>query len=314
MKVRVLAHQDVQRLLDLDEMLRALERAFVELSAGRTNVPPRVAARTENGLLAAMPGYLPGVALGTKLVSVFPANHERGLPSHRGVIALFDETDGAMTALMDASYITAMRTGGAAAVSANILARREARVLAILGAGAQGHSHLATLPLVRTFSEIRLASRNREHAAQLAAKDPRCVVADSFEDAVRGADVVSCCTDAREPILCWKWLKPGAHVTSVGGSFGPELDAETIEAGRVFVEWRGAATHAPPAGAQELQGVDPQELTELGEVLAKRRPGRASDEEITVYKSTGHAVEDAAAARLVLDRAVRENAGQLVEI
>jgi ornithine cyclodeaminase/alanine dehydrogenase-like protein (mu-crystallin family) len=143
----------------------------------------------------------------------------------------------------------------------------------------------------------------------LAARHPRAVAARSFEAAVRGADVVACCTDAREPILRRDWLKVGAHVSSVGGTWGPELDAETIAAGRVFVEWRGAATTPPPAGAVELQGLDVARLTEVGEVLAGTRPGRQSAEEITVYKSTGHAVEDAATARLVYDRARAEGVG-----
>jgi ornithine cyclodeaminase/alanine dehydrogenase-like protein (mu-crystallin family) len=105
------------------------------------------------------------------------------------------------------------------------------------------------------------------------------------------------------------WLKPGVHVSSVGGTFGPEIDPATISAARVFVEWRGAATNPPPAGAHELQGIDADKLTEVGEVLAGTRPGRLSEAEITVYKSTGHAVEDAATARLVFDRALAEGAG-----
>ncbi len=131
----------------------------------------------------------------------------------------------------------------------------------------------------------------------------------SFEEAVRGADVVACCTDAHEPVLRRGWLKGGAHVSSVGGTFGPEIDRETMSSSHVFVEWRGAATNPPPAGAHELQGLDPDSLTEVGEVLAGTRPGRADEGEITVYKSTGHAVEDAATTRLVYDRARAEGAG-----
>ena len=153
------------------------------------------------------------------------------------------------------------------------------------------------------------ASVHFEKAKALAALHKRGVVAGSFEAAVRGADVVACCTDAREPILRREWLKPGVHVSSVGGTWGPELDAATIAAGRVFVEWRGAATNAPPAGAVELQGLDAGSLTEVGEVLAGTKPGRLTGEEITIYKSTGHAVEDAAAARLVYDRAKAEGVG-----
>ncbi len=305
-----LSRDDVERLLDVDAMLGALANALIALSSGITVVPPRVAVRVpEAGLLGSMPGYIPGVALEVKLVSVFPGNHHRALPSHQGVIALFDESDGAPLAVMDGTYITAIRTGGTAAVAARALARHDARVLAILGAGVQGASHLETFPRVRDFDEIRIASRDADKAASLAARHPRARVAATFEEAVRGADVVACCTDAREPVIRREWLKSGAHVSSVGGTFGPEVDPQIMSTSRVFVEWRGAAMNAPPAGAHELQGMDADKLTEVGEVLAGTRPGRTSEDEITVYKSTGHAVEDAATARLVYDRARAEGVG-----
>jgi len=305
-----LSREDVERLLDVDAMLDALGKALVAFSAGITIVPPRVGIRVPDlGMMGTMPGYVPGVALEVKLVSVYPGNHQHELPSHQGLIALFDESNGAPLAIMDGTYITAIRTGGTAAVATRALARRDAKVLAILGAGVQGASHLETLPRIRGFEEIRIASRDAGKAATLASRHPLARVAGSFEDAVRGADVVACCTDSHEPVIRFDWLKPGAHVSSVGGTFGPEIDAATMSAARVFVEWRGAATNPPPAGAHELQGLDAQTLTEVGEVLAGTRPGRLSEEEITVYKSTGHAVEDAATARLVFDRALAEGAG-----
>ena len=310
-----LSRTDVERLLDIDTLLDALAKALVIFSSGITSVPPRTGARVgERGLLGTMPGYVPGVALEVKLVSVFPGNHHHGLPSHQGLIMVFDEDTGAPLALMDGTYITAIRTGGTAAVAARLLARDDASVLAILGAGVQGGSHLETFPRIRDFKEIRVASRDPDKAKALAARHPRAAAVDSFEAAVRGADVVACCTDAREPILRREWLKPGTHVSSVGGTFGLELDAATVAAGRVFVEWRGAATNPPPAGAIELQGLDPSSLTEVGEVLAGTKTGRLSREELTIYKSTGHAVEDAAAARLVYDRARAEGAGISLEL
>jgi ornithine cyclodeaminase/alanine dehydrogenase-like protein (mu-crystallin family) len=215
---------------------------------------------------------------------------------------------------MDGRHITAVRTGAAAAVAAGALARADAEVLAILGAGVQGRSHLEALPRVRDFRDIRVASRTPAHAAALASLHPAARPVGSFQEAVEGADVVCCCTDAREPVLEAAWLAPGTHVSSVGGTFGPELDAGTVRAGRVFVEWRGAALAPPPAGAHELQGLGGDAVTELGEVLAGSRPGRTSGEEITVYKSTGHAVEDAAAARLVYERARKAGAGLAVEL
>jgi ornithine cyclodeaminase/alanine dehydrogenase-like protein (mu-crystallin family) len=305
-----LSQADVERLLDLDAMLDALAKAFVVYSSGVTSVPPRTAARVgDKNLLGVMAGYVPGIALETKLVSVFPANDEHGIPSHQGLIALFDEATGTPVALMDGTYITAIRTGGSAAVATRVLAREDARVLAIIGAGAQGRSHLETFPRVRNFREIRIASRNKDRARELAARNPHARAVDSFEEAVRGADVVACCTDAREPILRREWLKPGTHLSAVGGTFGRELDRETVDACSVFVEWRGAVTNPPPAGAHELQGMDPERVTELGEVIAKKKAGRRSPDELTLYKSTGHAVEDAATARIVYDRARELGAG-----
>jgi alanine dehydrogenase len=311
-EVLVLSEAEVASLLDLDELLAGLADAFQILSTGRISVPPRVGAFAEAGILAAMPVYLPGVALGAKLVTVFPGNHERGRPSHQALIALFDPEDGTPSAVMDGTRITATRTGASAAVAADALARNDAEVLAILGAGVQGRSHLETFPRVRGFREIRVASRTPEHAVALAAEHPAAKAVDTFAEAVAGADVVCCCTDAREPIIQAAWLAPGTHVSSVGGSFGDELDAGTVRGGRVFVEWRGAVTSAPPAGASELQGLDPETVTEIGEVLAGTRPGRTSADELTVYKSTGHAVEDAVAAQLVYQRAVQAGAGQTV--
>jgi alanine dehydrogenase len=313
-EVLVLSEAEVAALLDVDELLEALADAFRALSAGRASVPARIAARAELGMLGAMPVYLPGVALGAKLVTVFPGNHRRGLPSHQGLIVVFGEEDGTAVAVMGGRHITAVRTGAAAAVAAGALSRADAEVLAILGAGVQGRSHLDALPRVRGFREIRVASRTPAHADALASLHPAARPVASFEEAVAGADVVCCCTDAREPVLRAAWLAPGTHVSSVGGTFGPELDADTVRGGRVFVEWRGAALDPPPAGAHELQGLDGDAVTEIGEVLAGARPGRTSGEEITVYKSTGHAVEDAAAARLVYQRASDAGAGLVVEL
>lgn len=304
-----LSHADVERLLDVDAMFDALARALVAYSDGSASAPPRSAVRVQHGLLGVMQAYVPGVALETKLVSVFPENDHLGIPSHQGLIALFNVENGTPVAVMDGGYITQIRTGGTAAVAARMLAREDASVLAILGAGAQGWSHLETFPRIRDFEEIRIASRNDEHARDLAARHPNARATATFEDAVRGADVVACCTDAREPIIRLDWLKPGVHLSAVGGTFGPELDAETVNASRIFVEWRGAVTNPPPAGAHELQGLDPSRVTEIGEVLAGTNPGRQSAEEMTLYKSTGIAVEDAATAALVYERALREGAG-----
>jgi alanine dehydrogenase len=301
----VLSQDDVRRLLDLDELIDALADAFAEVSAGAASVPPRVAAFVpEKGLLAAMPGYAAGV-LETKLVSVFP-EHE---PSHQALITLFDPATGTPLALMDGTYVTATRTAAAAALSTRLLAREDACVLAILGTGVQASSHLEAVTRVRDFDDVRVAGRSRERAEALGVG-----VADSFEAAVRNADVVCACTDASSPVVRRAWLASGTHVTSVGASKdGPELDEATVRAGVLAVESR-VAFEPYPAGAHELQGLDPATAVELGELVAGTRTGRTSAEQITVYKSMGHAAEDAAAARLVYERALREGAGVEVDL
>ena len=298
-ELRILAREDVERLLDLDVLLSALEDGFRAISAGRSSVPPRTASFSPEGLLGVMPAWLPGT-LSTKLVSVFPGNHERGLPSHQALIAVFDEHTGTPLAVMDGTYITAIRTAAASGVASRLLARPDAARVAILGGGVQGRSHERIFRDQLGFTDIRIATRSG---------------GDSFEAAVREADIVCCCTDALEPILRPDWVRPGTHVSSVGGSprGRGELPAELFEAGRVFVETR--VTFSPaPSGAPELAGLDPAVGTEVGEVLNGVKPGRGSADEITVYKSVGHAVEDACAARLVYDRAVAEGAGSTVTL
>jgi ornithine cyclodeaminase/alanine dehydrogenase-like protein (mu-crystallin family) len=260
-----------------------------------------------------MPGYLDGV-LETKLVSVFPGNHERGLPSHQALIALFDAETGSPLAVMDGTHITAARTGAASAVSTRVLARPDARVLAILGAGVQGRSHLVAHARVRDFSEVRIASRDPEHARSLAAPLGATAVG-TFAAAAAGADVVCFCTDATSPVSDRSWFGPGVHVTSVGSSAGgPELDPETIRAADLLVVEHRDAFKPYPGGAHELQGLDPQAAAELGEVIAGTRPGRTSADQLTVYKSMGHAVEDAVAADLVYRAARAEGAGTTVPL
>jgi ornithine cyclodeaminase/alanine dehydrogenase-like protein (mu-crystallin family) len=235
------------------------------------------------------------------------------LPTHQATISLFDDKTGEPLALMDGTEITAARTGASSAVSTRALARPDAYVLAVLGSGVQARSHIEAARRVRDFGEIRVASRNPERAGALALEVGGTPIG-SFEEAVRGADVVSACTDASEPVLRAEWLAPGTHVTSVGASRGgPELDRETVTAGLLAVESR-VAFEPYPAGAHELQGLDPGSAVELGEVLAGTSEGRASTDQITVYKSMGHAVEDAAAVGLVYRRALELGLGTEVEL
>jgi alanine dehydrogenase len=303
----VLTRADVEELLDLDELVGALARAHEELSSGTVSMPPRIAAFAPDGLLGAMPAYLPSAGLGCKLVSLFPHNTDR--PTHQAAIVLFDPANGSPVALMDGTYITATRTAAAAALAARLLARPDAKVLAIIGTGVQARSHARAFSHIREWAEIRIAGRDPAKAEALAA-DLGAVHAASFEAAVRGADVVAAATHSAEPVVMAEWVAPGTHVSSVGyNAPGSELDPALVRASTIVVESRESSFAPPPGGAPELAGLDQALVSELGELVSGERRGRATPIEITLYKSVGVAAQDLAAAALVLAAARARNVG-----
>jgi ornithine cyclodeaminase/alanine dehydrogenase-like protein (mu-crystallin family) len=308
----VLTRSEVEDLLDLDELVGALARAHQELSEGKTSLPPRIAAFAADGLLGAMPAYSPTAGLGCKLVTLFPGNTDR--PTHQAAIALFDPSTGTPLALMDGTYITATRTAAAAALAARMLARADAAVLAILGTGVQARTHARAFARIREWREIRVAGRDAARTEALA-REIGAVPSASFEDAVRGADVIAATTHSAEPVVQASWVAPGTHVSSVGyNAPGSELDPALVRAATIVVESRESAFSPPPGGAPELAGVDPDSVAELGEVLSGGRRGRTTPVETTLYKSVGVAVQDLAAAALVLAAARERGAGVQIEL
>jgi ornithine cyclodeaminase len=250
-----------------------------------------------------------------------PGNPARGLDTHQGTVTLFDGATGVPTAILDASAVTAVRTAAVSAVATRTLARDDARVLAILGAGVQGKAHLQALVGVRGFEDVRVYSPTEAHArAVAAAGDGLARVVSSAEDAVRGADVVVTATSAREPVLRRDWLEAGAHVNAVGASTPSvrELDVDTVAACALFCDSRESLRNE--AGEYLLaleQGAIPGEnhvRGELGEVLAGSAPGRLHADELTVFRSLGLAVEDLAAAECAVARARRMGIGTEVEL
>jgi alanine dehydrogenase len=315
--VIILSGDEVRELLDLDELVDALAAAHQQLSAGAASMPPRIAAMVQEreGLLGVMPSYLPATGLACKLVTLFPHNRDR--ETHQAVICVFDPDNGTPLALMDGTFITATRTAAGSALATRLLAREDAKVLALIGTGVQARSHARALPRVRTFTEIRVAGRDRARAEALAAEIGAAArVVDSFEEAIRGADVVAATTHSKEPVVHREWLSPGAHVNSVGlNPNGREVDEQTVADAVLVVESRESALAPPPAGAPELAGIDPARVhAELGELVAGSRPGRTSQDQITLYKSVGVAVQDAAAAALVLAAAQNRSAGREIQL
>lgn len=255
--VLVLDRAQTRTALDTRRVVDAVATALVAISRGEVSAPPRIAARTPAGLLGAMPGHVPGLGLAAKLVSVFGDPARPGRSAHRGMVALFDEHDGRPLALMDAESLTAVRTAAAATLGARVLARPGALRHTVVGTGAQARAQVALLAELHPAAEVVVAGRDPGGARETAARHPGARVADGVEEAVRGADVVFCCTGATRPVVRRAWLAPGTHVSSVGGSHGPEIDADTVRDAALFAEWPGAAGSPPPAGAHELQGLSP---------------------------------------------------------
>jgi ornithine cyclodeaminase/thiomorpholine-carboxylate dehydrogenase len=314
-EVLVLDRATVERLLDPGALMEALADGFRALTAGEVVAPDRNELAMPGGdFLLSMPGRKGDGPMAVKVVTLFESNVAAGVPAHLATIGLYDPETGACRAFMDGTYITATRTSAAAALACDLLARPDARVLTIVGAGVQAEHHLRTFPLVRELSEIRVASLRQDEARRVAEADERARAVDSVEEAVRDADVVALVTNAGQPVIDPAWLRPSAHVSSVG--YKPpdgELPRELARTGHLFVETRKALA-PPPVGCAELRDVDAAAATELGELLLGRAPGRRDAEEITVYKAMGHVVEDIVAAELVFAAAQREGVGASVAL
>src|SRR5207248_6605234 len=265
---------------------------LVDFSAGKVTQPVRsgITVDPPGGFFFMMPAW--GEGLGVKIVTFYPSNVERGIPTHMATIFLVDPETGGPLAIMDGRLITEMRTAAVSAAATKLLASPDAKILAILGSGVQARSHVEALRLVRQFEEIRVWSPTREHAERFAKEIG--AKATSAEDAVRGADVVVTVTNSKTPVLKGSWLKRGCHVNAVGACRPDwrELDDEAMS-NVVFVDSREGALRE--SGDVILSGA--KIYAEPGEALAGKVPSRAN--ETTVFKSLGMAVEDIAAAMLV---------------
>ena len=323
--VLILGHDDVIAALPPDACADAMAEVLAAHARGQAQMPLRSVVRFDGaaGFMGLMPawrgGEEPGFSL--KTLCLMPGNPARGLDTHQGTVTLFDGATGVPRAILDASAVTAVRTAAVSAVATLTLAREDARVLAILGAGVQGKAHLQALVGVREFEDVRVYSPTEAHArAVAAAGDGLARVVSSAEDAVRGADVVVTATSAREPVLRRDWLEAGAHVNAVGASTPSvrELDVDTVAACALFCDSRESLRNE--AGEYLLaleQGAIPGEnhvRGELGEVLAGSAPGRLDADELTVFRSLGLAVEDLAAAKCAVTRARRMRIGTEVEL
>lgn len=300
----VVSAEEVARLLPHDQCIPLMRAAMIALSQGRTSQLLRAILDLPEGrAFGVMPGAMPDDGVfGAKLVSVYPDNFAKGSPSHQGVVALFDAESGAPMAMLDAGEITAIRTAAASAAATDILARADARNLAILGYGEQARRHVAAIRCVRDIERVTVWGRDFAKAEAFGGIACRTV-----EEAVAEADIICTVTAASEPILLSAWVPDGAHINAVGSSrAGPrELDDALVARARLFADHEQGVR---AQGAEYLSALgagligEAHLLGEIGEVMAGTLPGRTSGAEVTIYKSLGSIVQDLAAARHIVAR------------
>jgi alanine dehydrogenase len=323
----VLSEQQVQSLIDIDELIVALEQAHAQYSTGNAVMPVRLVVPLPQiqGRITSMPGFLTqDKALGMKVVTYFQDNPKNNLPAILATIMLFSTETGKIIAAMDGSYITAIRTACASAMATKALANTQTEVLGILGAGVQARAHIQALTRVRRIAKIKLYSPSgtsatavkKEMESQVQAK---VEVAKGAEETVRNADLLVTVTTAKEPILKSGWLKSGLHINAVG-SHRPdlrEIDGATLTRAKVVVDSREAimAECGDILLALKEKSIAENAIhAEIGEVLAGTKAGRETADEITLYKSVGIAIQDVAAANLVYRKALERRIGTEVEI
>ncbi len=326
----VLTRSQVRELVSMADAIELMKTAFAELSAGRTVSPLRtvIPLPDREGDALFMPAYVPAMdALGLKSVNVFRRNLERGLPVIHAIVSLVDPETGQPMALMDGTYLTALRTGAVSGAAADLLARPESRVLAAIGAGAQGITQIAAVCAVRPIERVIAVDVNEQALERLRQQlrndwpeiESRLETTTDAGAAVREADVICTATTSRTPVFRDEDVRPGTHISAVG-AYTPEmqeLPAETVARATVVVD----AVDAALAEAGDLiiplnDGLVTREhfARELGMVASGTAPGRTSDDEVTLFKSVGNAVQDVVVAKRAVERAWEMGVGTEVEL
>ena len=323
--MRILTGAEVRQALPMTAAIAAVREAYRAISTGAVEAPIRGVVPVPNGVLLSMPAYVTGAQISSvKLVNFYGGNPERGLPAIHGVVVVFDADTGQPQAVMDASSVTALRTGAASGVASDCLARPDARVLALLGAGAQAPTQAAAVCAVRPIEEIRIFSLvgAEELAERLRAQHGegmRIVLTESAAAAVSSANIICTVTTSFTPLFAATDLAPGTHLNGIG-SFTPEMQeigADVVQAASVFVDhresiWEEAGDLILARASGHFAEEDIR--AEIGEVIAGLAPGRQSDEELTFFKSVGHAAQDALAAATIVARAEEQDLGQEVAL
>ena len=329
MKIRVISGKDVARAVKMAEAIEAVKSAFIHLSKGKAHVPLRIhISAKRGGTTLFMPAYLMGSdSLAVKIVSVFPQNVELQLPTIHAVVVVLEAGTGKPSAIIEGTYLTALRTGAASGLATDLLARQDCRMAAILGAGTQSRTQLEAVCTVRRLEKIwvydidqtRAQAFKKEMQAKGQPIPENISVADSPSQAVRGADLICAATTSQTPVFEDIDLKNGVHINGIG-SYTPdmqEIPAATVKRAKVVVDSQEAAlAEAGDVIIPLREGIISEEHIhgEIGEVASGSIPARESEEELTFFKSVGNAVQDVAVASLVLRRSEELCLGEEVDI
>jgi ornithine cyclodeaminase/alanine dehydrogenase-like protein (mu-crystallin family) len=329
--VRILSRSDVRRCINMTEAIAAMRTAFTMLQTAQAQMPPRQAvALQEQGIALIMPSLIQTneqQVFAIKLISAIPNNPIRHLPRSYATIMLLDAVTGRTLALLEGGWLTAMRTGAVSGLATDLLARKDARILTVFGAGVQAPMQVVAIHTVRSLDEVRVVNRNDEHYQALVAvvqemlgeACPPMIRAHTAREALAGASLVACATAATTPLFSWQDVAPGTHINAIG-AFTPEMcevDEETVSHARIVVDQREAAMAEAGDLLQPLaRGLigGAETWTELGELLTDKQPGRNSADEVTFFKSVGLGVQDVAAALHVYNRARELNIGVEIDV
>jgi alanine dehydrogenase len=323
--VLILSRRDIEGVVDIGDALEVVEKAFLEHGLGHAVMPPKVYLDLpqHGGDFRAMPAYLPafGVA-GIKWVNSHPGNPAKGLPSVMALTVLSDPATALPLALLDATYLTWVRTGAGGGVAARRLARPESTRLGLVGCGVQARAQAEALRKVMSLNEAWLYDVRRESAEKLAAELKRAGlgvhIVPTVRECVEAAEILVTATPARQPVVEAAWVRPGTHINAIGADAPgkQEIESSLLRRARVVVDDRDQAFHSGEVNVPLKEGVlRPQDIhATLGEVVAGKKPGRATDEEITLFDSTGLAIQDLAVARLAYDRCHERGIGISVDL
>lgn len=326
-KIRILCEEDIRRALPMKEAVEAMKEAFKAVSAGQVKMPTRthIDISTYSGTALFMPSYADCFGkISVKVVNVFPANPKRGLPSIQGIVCLLDGQTGSPLAILNGTFLTALRTGAASGAATDLLARPDADTVAIIGAGVQGRMQLEAMCAVRPIKKVWVYDIAKDVAVQFAKKMEavlavEIVVAESSREALQCADIVCTATVSSTPVFADEDIAPGTHINAIG-SYKPhvqEIPEQTVLRSLLIVDHRESALQEAGDLLIPMKKGYMQQThihAELGEIVAGKVIGRTSDQEVTLFKSVGIAIQDLAAATRVLERAEIQGFGELVRL